>query len=68
MKQFMAIYLGSPAALSSWDKLSESERKQRQAAGMKAWSEWMATHRENIVDDGGPLVAVPTISFCERVK
>jgi hypothetical protein len=55
MKQFMAIYLGSPAALSSWDKLSESERKQRQASGMRAWREWMTTHRESVVDDGGPL-------------
>ena len=55
MKQFMAIYLGTPVAMSNWDKLSESERKQRQAAGMKAWREWMTTHRESIVEDGGPL-------------
>ena len=55
MKQFMAIYVGSPAALASWDKLTDSERKQRQAAGMRAWREWMTTHREDVIDDGGPL-------------
>ena len=55
MKQFMAIYLGSPAALATWEKLTESERKERQAAGMRAWRQWMTTHREDVIDDGGPL-------------
>jgi hypothetical protein len=55
MKQFMAIYLGSPAAMSKWDKLSEAERKDRQATGMAAWRDWMATHRESVVENGGPL-------------
>jgi len=55
MKQLMAIYLGSPAALSSWEKLTESERKERQATGMRAWREWMTNHRESVIDDGGPL-------------
>lgn len=55
MKQFMAIYLGSPAAMSRWDKLSEAERKERQTTGMAAWRDWMATHRESIVENGGPL-------------
>jgi hypothetical protein len=55
MKQFMAIYTGSSTARSSWDKLSERERKQREATGIKAWREWMTTHRESVVDEGGPL-------------
>lgn len=55
MKQFMAIYLGSPAARSKWDKLSEAERKERQAAGMEAWQEWAATNQGSIVESGGPL-------------
>jgi hypothetical protein len=55
MKQFMAVYLGSPAARSKWDKLSEAERKERQAAGMKAWQDWMAKNRDSVVENGGPL-------------
>jgi hypothetical protein len=55
MKKFMAVYLGSPAALSKWEHLSEAERKERQAAGMKAWGDWMAKHKGIIVDSGGPL-------------
>jgi hypothetical protein len=55
MKKFMAIYLGSPAALSNWDRLSEAERKERQAAGMKAWGDWMTKHSGSIVEGGGPL-------------
>jgi hypothetical protein len=55
MKQFMAVYVGSPAAMSKWDSLPEAERKERQAAGMAAWRDWMTKHRESVVDDGGPL-------------
>jgi hypothetical protein len=55
MKQFMAIYLGSPTARSKWDKLSEAERKDRQAAGMTAWREWGTKHSGSIVEGGGPL-------------
>ena len=55
MKRFMAIYLGSSAARSKWDKLSEAERKERQAAGMTAWRDWAAKHGGSIVEGGGPL-------------
>jgi len=55
MKRFMAIYLGSPNARSGWDKLSEAERKERQQTGVAAWRGWMETHRESIVESGGPL-------------
>lgn len=55
MKRFMAVYVGSPAAMSKWDKLSDAERKERQATGMKAWQDWAAMHRASIVEGGGPL-------------
>jgi hypothetical protein len=55
MKKFMAIYVGSPAAMSQWDKLSETDRKERQATGMKAWQDWMTKNRASIVENGGPL-------------
>jgi len=55
MKRFMAVYVGSPAAMSKWDKLSESDRKERQATGMKAWQDWMTKNHASIVENGGPL-------------
>lgn len=55
MKKFVAIYLGSANAMSSWEKLTEAERNQRQAAGMKAWGDWMATHQKSVLETGGPL-------------
>lgn len=57
MKRFMAIYTGSAtsAARAAWDRLEASERDKRQAAGMKAWHDWMTTHEKQIVDSGGPL-------------
>jgi hypothetical protein len=55
MKKFVAVYLGSANAMSGWEKLSEAERNQRQAAGMKAWGDWMTTHQKSVVETGGPL-------------
>ncbi len=57
MKTFLAIYTGSAASSerAAWDRLSEQERERRQAAGMKAWMEWVERHRAVIVEGGGPL-------------
>lgn len=55
MKKFLAIYLGTAGAFESWSKLDEATRKQREAAGMKAWGDWMTVHKAAIVEQGGPL-------------
>jgi len=55
MKKFLAIYTGSPAGMERWKGLSDSERKQREDKGMKAWAEWGQTHQSAIVENGGPL-------------
>lgn len=55
MKKFLAIYLGTPNAIDKWKNLGESERKQREQAGMKAWGDWMAKHQQSILVEGGPL-------------
>jgi hypothetical protein len=57
MKRFMAIYTGSPtsAQRAQWDRLDADERSRRQAAGMKAWREWVSAHQSACVDGGGPL-------------
>ena len=55
MKQFLAIYLGSPAAASRWERLSPAERSERERAGMAGWNDWGERHAAAIVSHGGPL-------------
>lgn len=57
MKKFLAIYIGTEAAFekSGWNQLDDAKRKQREAAGMKAWMDWGVTHAAAIVDQGTPL-------------
>ena len=57
MKRFLAIYIGTEAALekSQWSKLDEEKRKAREAAGFNAWMEWGKANAAAIVDQGSPL-------------
>ena len=47
MKKFLAIYIGTEEGLdrAGWNKLSESQRKAREAEGMKAWMAWGEANR-----------------------
>src|SRR5688572_11547038 len=62
MKNFLAIYTGTIASKGKWDALDESKRKEREAAGMKAWGDWMVKHQAIIVVQGGPLGKTKRIS------
>jgi hypothetical protein len=55
MKKFLAIYTGAASAVEKWKKLDEKTRKERDAAGMKAWMEWGVAHAGAICDQGSPL-------------
>src|SRR5688572_13630273 len=57
MKTFLAIYIGTEAALerSQWRQMDDKQRKTREAAGMKAWMDWGVAHADSIVDQGSPL-------------
>lgn len=55
MKRFLAIYTGSPAAMSRWELLTEAQRAEKQAAGVAAWHKWVADNSGAIVEMGGPL-------------
>jgi hypothetical protein len=57
MKKFLAIFLGSAAAMekSGWSTMDEAKRKQLEASGIKAWGDWMAKHQAAVVETGGPL-------------
>ena len=57
MKKFLAVYIGTEAALerAQWNKLDEEKRQAREAAGFAAWVEWGRVHASAIVDQGTPL-------------
>jgi hypothetical protein len=55
MKRFLAIYIGTDAALARWKELDEQKRKALQASGVEAWMEWGRAHSAAIVDQGSPL-------------
>ena len=55
MKRFLAIFLGSAASFERWKTIDEGKRKTLEAAGMKAWGDWMTAHKSVVVDQGGPL-------------
>jgi hypothetical protein len=57
MKRFMAIYIGTEAALkrAQWNELDEQKRQAREKEGMNAWIKWGEKHAASIVDQGTPL-------------
>jgi hypothetical protein len=57
MKKFLAIYIGTEAALEKahWKELDDEKRKEVDAAGVEAWEEWATAHSAAIVDQGSPL-------------
>ena len=57
MKKFLAVYIGTQAALekSRWNQLDEERRKARTAEGFAAWVEWGKAHAASIVEIGSPL-------------
>lgn len=57
MPSFLAVFTGTPQAMerSGWNALSSDERQRRTEAGMRAWQDWMATHRDQVTTAGGPL-------------
>jgi hypothetical protein len=62
MKHFLAIFTGSPIAMSRWESLSESERNKRQTLGIAAWHKWVEDHKSSIVSLGGPLGKTKLVS------
>ncbi|EYC52203.1 hypothetical protein AZ34_14860 [Hylemonella gracilis str. Niagara R] len=62
MKTFLAVYLGTPDAMSAWNALAPEVRAERQAAGMRAWQAWAERHAAIIVDHGAPLGRTKSIS------
>ena len=57
MKNFLAIYTGSPDSANSqkWNSLDPNQKIQKEFEGMKAWQAWAEINKSNIIQVGGPL-------------
>ena len=62
MKNFLAIYTGSPGGFEQWQKLDDATRKAREQQGMQAWHDWGAKYQAAIVVEGGPLGKTKRVS------
>ena len=62
MKTFLAVYLGSAAAMDAWKNMDEGQRKQKEVAGVQAWHAWVQANAQAIVDQGGPLGKTKRVS------
>jgi hypothetical protein len=64
MKNYMAVYIGSPSSpkMSEWTAMEEGKRKQLEVSGIKAWGDWMTANAAAIVETGGPLGKTKRIS------
>jgi hypothetical protein len=54
-KTYLAVFLGSQAAMKKWEKLPAKKRQEREAAGMQAWHAWVAKHQKAVAYMGAPL-------------
>jgi hypothetical protein len=55
MKQYMAMFLGSPDAVTEWRKNMTEESKKKMQEGMMEWGKWMEKYKSSIVYPGSPL-------------
>src|SRR5262245_49181097 len=57
MKKFVAIFIGTAAAMekSNWNSLDEAKRRELEAVGIKAWGDWITRNQAAILDHGTPL-------------
>jgi hypothetical protein len=62
MKRYLAMFTGSPNAMSRWESMPEPERLKRQAEGITAWKKWAIDNAAAIVEMGGPLSRTKLVS------
>jgi leucyl aminopeptidase (aminopeptidase T) len=55
MKNYLAIFTGSPAGMDAWRTLDATQRQAKEQAGMAAWKDWAEKNQASIVEQGAPL-------------
>ena len=54
-KTYLAVFLGSRAAMEKFRQKPEAERMEMEKKGIAAWKAWADKHKGAIVEMGGPL-------------
>jgi len=54
---YLAVFVGSKTStkMAAWNALSDTERKEKEKAGIAAWKAWVGKHQAALVEMGGPL-------------
>jgi leucyl aminopeptidase (aminopeptidase T) len=55
MKTYLAIFTGSPSAMTTWQAMDAAQREAKEKAGMAAWQAWAEKNQSSIVDRGAPV-------------
>ena len=55
MKNYLAIFLGSPDMGKQMRDNNSDDMKKRMQEGMMAWGKWMEDHKDAVVNEGSPL-------------
>src|SRR3989344_4658758 len=55
MKDYFAVFLGSPSAKDAFTALPDEERKKKEREGMEAWMKWYRDNKDRVAIDGAPL-------------
>ena len=64
MKNFMAVFTGTPEAFEKYRQKfpDEEKRKANEKKGMAAWEKWVKDHEKSIVEGGAPLGKTKRVS------
>lgn len=62
MKQFLAVFLGSPDKVAQSRADMSAEMKAKMQEGMVAWGKWVEDHKAAIVNGGSPLGKTKKVS------
>lgn len=62
MKKYLAVFMGSAAAMDAFRQKEEVARKQIETAGVQAWHAWVKTNEKSIVEMGSPLGKTKSVS------
>ncbi|MBV9159705.1 MAG: hypothetical protein JO019_03880 [Candidatus Kaiserbacteria bacterium] len=60
MKNYLAIFLGSRAAMDAW--MQRPDRPELEKQGMQGWMKWAEDHKNDIAAMGSPLGKTKKVS------
>ncbi len=55
MKNYLAVFLGSPEAMANYMTMDPEKRKENDKRGMEGWMKWATDNKASILNMGSPL-------------